>query len=47
MMCVMRACLILALLLGDVIVMGVASAFVLMALVAAMEKIDELRRWRK
>lgn len=44
---VMRACLILALLLGGVIVMGATSACVLMALVAAMEKIDELRRWRK
>lgn len=43
---VMRACLILALLLGDVIVMGVASAFVLVAIVTAMEEINKLRRWR-
>lgn len=44
---IMRACLILALLAGEVIVMGVASAFVGMALVAAKEEIDRLRRWRK
>ena len=44
---VMRACLILALLVGEVIVMGVASAFVGMALVTAKEEIDRLRRWRK
>lgn len=44
---VMRACLILALLVGEVIVIGVASAFVGMALVAAKEEIDRLRGWRK
>ena len=44
---IMRACLILALLVGEVIVIGVASAFAGMTLVAAKEEIDRLRRWRK